>query len=136
MAMYLIVAENGTSSPSPVAFSLRGTSDGTEKETNVTEERIEEFRASPPPTRRFYFNGKTGYCVCDDEKCKEMRKRATGPGADNHEKDRYQQHLRFMTNSLYENVHNNGRAAEAKMEKLREKSGIHSYRVIQGSIRG
>ena len=118
-AMYLIVAENRSSSE-PLAFSLRGSADDDSivSETQFLRSLEEEEKTEDMPNiegmtvtipapkirtgvRRFYFNGKTAYCICDNRKCKEIQKKQE----DNIKNDtdpvyRYRDHLQFMKTSF------------------------------------
>ena len=117
-AMYLIMAENRSSSE-PVILSLRGSRDDdsivseTQFLRSLEEEKTEDMPSIegmtvtiPAPkirrgVRRFYFNGNTAYCVCDNRKCKEIQKKQE----DNIKNDtdpvyRYRDHLQFMKTSL------------------------------------
>jgi len=118
-AMYLIMAENRSSSE-PVILSLRGSRDDDSivSETQFLRSLEEEEKTEDTPSiegmtvtipapkirtgvRRFYFNGNTAYCVCDNRKCKEIQKKQE----DNIKNDtdpvyRYRDHLQFMKTSL------------------------------------
>jgi hypothetical protein len=101
-ALYVIMAENGSSSE-PLVFSLRGSTDGgpmfrrLREEENIAEPIIEGMTVTipAPSVRRLYYNGDAAYCVCDNEKCSEILKKRDDDG-----EYRYLDHLLFMKASF------------------------------------
>ena len=120
------MAYNETIKNEPSLFSLRGSADDDnlisqlvqstreydDDDRGVKEIAIEPMTAMETPIRRFYFNGRTAYCVCDNENCKEIQKKEANISRREEEasappvepKKRYRDHLRFMTTSLYQGV--------------------------------